>query len=108
MKHIHTFESFLNEGKGKTITVNTHGGKKVTYSDSDIQSMIEDMDLSADNLPKWIYVAGMKNPNFPKKPQGVLALLKLILAAKGDVQINLASDQPHYTWSITTHDKVLA
>ena len=96
----------LNEGAGKkTVTVNVHGGKKFTYSNSDIQDLIDNMDLGADDLPKWIYVAGMHNPNFPKKKEGVLAMLKQILAAKGNVEINLASDKPSHTLDIKGIDE---
>ena len=56
MKKVKLFEEFLNEAK-KTITVTVYGGKEINYTDAEIQELIDDMDLGADDLPKWIYVA---------------------------------------------------
>jgi hypothetical protein len=100
VKHLKLFEDFLNEAKAKTITVTVHGGKELTYSDSDIQDLIDNMDLGADNLPKWIYVASLNNKQFPKKKEAILNLLKKIKDSKNSVSINVDSEQPSYRHKI--------
>ena len=87
-------ESFVNEAK-KIITVTVFGGKEIKYTDKDIQELIDDLDLGADDLPKWIYVASLHNKSFPKKKEAILDLLKKIKDAKANVSINVASDKPH-------------
>lgn len=86
-------ESFVNEAK-KTITVTVFGGKEIQYTDKEIQELIDDLDLGADDLPKWIYVASLHNKSFPKKKEAILDLLKKIKDAKKSVSINVASDKP--------------
>lgn len=105
MKHIKTFEAFINESvvNEKKITVITYGNKKSKYTDKDIKEFIKDFDsiIDSDNLPAWLYKAGMSgNPNFPKKKKDVIVLLDKILKSKSDVTINVDSSKPSYKNSI--------
>lgn len=86
-------ESIVAEAK-KTITVTLYGGKEIQYTDAEIQELIDDLDLGADDLPKWIYVASLHDKSFPKKKEAILDLLKKIKDAKKSVSINVASDKP--------------
>jgi hypothetical protein len=89
----------INEAK--KITVITYGNKEHTYTDKDIQEFIKDPNISADNLPGWMYGAGLRGANgFPKKPKQVVDHLEKILKHKGNVTINVASDKPGYQNSI--------
>jgi hypothetical protein len=103
MKHIPSFENFLNESlnEGKKITVITYGNKEHVYTDKDIQEFIKDPNISADNLPGWMYGAALRGAQgFPKKPKQVVDYLEKILKHKGNVTINVASDKPSYQNSI--------
>ena len=89
----------INEAK--KITVITYGNKEHTYTDKDIQEFIKDPNISADNLPGWMYGAGLRGANgFPKKPKQVVDHLEKILKHKGNVTIDVASDKPGYQKSI--------
>jgi hypothetical protein len=95
MKHIKTFESFSNGSlnESKSITVITYGNKKSIYTDQDIKEFIKNPNVSADDLPGWMYKAGAKGiPGFPEKPKQVVEYLEKILNHKGNVTINVASD----------------
>jgi hypothetical protein len=68
-------------GVGKNIIVEVNGGKKINYTNSEIQEMIDEIDLyiSSDNLPKWIIQSRKNgNINFPKDKKGVLEILKMM------------------------------
>jgi len=109
MAYIKLFEEFLNENlnEGKKITVITYGNKQHTYTDKDIQEFIKDPNISADNLPSWLYGAGLRGANgFPRKPKQVVDYLKLILKHKGNVTINVASDKPSYQHSIVFESSI--
>jgi len=93
MRNIPTFEQFINESDNtsKIITVTTNSGKE-TFTDDDIQEMIDDIQGSywvADNLPKWMYLA-----NLIKSQKNAPVVLKKILDHKGDVDINVAVHAP--------------
>ena len=86
-------------GVGKTITVEVYGGKKINYTNSEIQEMIDEIDMymSSDNLPKWIIQSRKNgNINFPKDKKGVLEFLNKIKDSKSDVYINVDSNIPTY------------
>ena len=58
MNYIKTFEEFINESVNNNdtvISVTTRSNKKYDYKRNEIQDLINDLDLSADNLPKWLY-----------------------------------------------------
>ncbi len=78
------------------VTVTIRDGRKSTYSAKDIQEMLDNKSMytDADNLPKWLFVAGAVDrvPGFPKTFKKVWALLEEILASSGHVEINVASD----------------
>jgi len=83
----------------RTITVEVYGGKKINYTNSEIQEMIDEIDMymSSDNLPKWIIQSRKNgNINFPKDKKGVLEFLNKIKDSKSDVYINVNSNIPIY------------
>jgi glycogen debranching enzyme len=93
-------KAYAKGGKvDKTITVEVYGGKKINYTDSEIQEMIDEIDMymSSDNLPKWIIQSRKNgNINFPKDKKGVLEFLNKIKDSKSDVYINVDSNIPTY------------
>ena len=78
----------LNE---KVITVITWNNKNNTYTNKDIQEMIDDIDTyyDADNLPGWLLRQRMV-----KNKKQLLDLLHKILSSEKDVNINVQSDKP--------------
>ena len=67
MGYIKTFEEFVNESKLNEYNIDfkdrqdvvliakTRSNKKYEYKRGEIQDFINDIDLSADDLPKWLY-----------------------------------------------------
>lgn len=58
MKYIKNFEDFVNESVNNNdvvIIVKTRSSKKYKYTRSEIMNFIDDMNLSADDLPSWLY-----------------------------------------------------
>jgi len=100
LSQAHTSKKMVHGGEvDKTITVEIYGGKKINYTDSEIQEMIDEIDMymSSDNLPKWIIQSRKNgNINFPKDKKGVLEFLNKIKDSKNDVYINVDSTIPPF------------
>lgn len=81
--------------KQQTLMVTVFGNKKQVFSREDLADMIIlfDMYKGADNLPKWIYEAGLSGvPNFPTTWDEVKALLITWWEDATPISINVASD----------------
>jgi len=62
MKYIKTFENFINEysidfknRNDVVIITKTRSGKKHEYTRGEILDFLDDLNLSADDLPSWLY-----------------------------------------------------
>lgn len=98
MKNLQSYDEFLTESaNSKKIEVTVYGGKVNEFDNADIQDFLDNLGdyIGADNLPKWLLVAGMHNRTFPHNTIGVENTLKKILAAKNDVFINVRSDKTY-------------
>ena len=83
-------------GIDKKIIVETYKGK-LEYNNQDIQEMIDNPNLSSDNLPSWLYKTALAgNPDFPKNKKKVIEVLEKIKNSKNDVYINVSSKEPIY------------
>jgi hypothetical protein len=92
MKIIESFERFIQEKNESDIEVTVYGGKTHLYTKKDIKEMIDDLNLGADDLPKWVRASSAKG--MPKNEKEVKALLQKILDHDGSVKINVRSDKP--------------
>ena len=87
----------INEAK--SITLITYGGRETQYTNAEIEEFLNDLDLSAEDLPGMIYRASMSNSkligtrakSFKKKKEAIEELLKKIKDHKGDVVIDIDS-----------------
>jgi histone acetyltransferase (RNA polymerase elongator complex component) len=96
MKNLQSYDDFLTESStNKKIEVTIYGGKIIEFDNSDIQDFIDNLGdyMGADNLPKWLLVAGMHNRKFPRNTIGVENMLRQILNAKNNVFINVRPDK---------------
>ena len=89
----------ISVNEAKSITLITYGGRETQYTNADIEEFINDLDLSAEDLPGMIYRASMSNSkligtkakSFKKKKEAIEELLKKIKDHKGDVIIDVDS-----------------
>jgi hypothetical protein len=94
MKYIKNFEEFVNESVNNNdvvIIAKTRSNKKYEYTRGEIQSFVDDINLDADDLPKWLYSFYMtldsrsRNPHKTSKyaKQNVENKLKDLVKHKG-------------------------